>query len=316
MILTPNRHAFTLIELLVVIAIIAILIALLVPAVQKVRDAAAMTQCKNNLKQLALGMQSYHGAYKKLPPGMSPSDETMGDSYCCWGTWMVAILPYIDQGPAFALYQNYGGDDSSVTAGGTGLRYGSAPNTTVTSIRFAVLTCPNDYPNTPLGTMTSHNYGVNYGNTTLYQNPSVTLAGVTYNFGGAPFGVNVGYPLVRITDGTSNTIMFAEMIQGQRTDLRGFSWWGPGSGIVTSAGPNTSSPDQMEGGYCDPATPNPPCTATTPADGEIMYARSRHVGGLNIAMCDGTVRFVTNSVSMGVWQALGTASGNETVGDY
>ena len=190
------------------------------------------------------------------------------------------------------------------------------PNTTVTTMRFAVMTCPSDTPNAPLGGVTSHNYGVNYGNTTLYQNPSVTVAGVTYTFGGAPFGVNLGYSLVSISDGTSNTIMFAEMIQGQRADLRGFSWWGPGSGIVTSAGPNTSSPDQMEAGYCDPGAPNPPCAGTVPADGEIMFARSRHIGGVNVALCDGTVRFVNNSVTMSVWQALGTAKGNDVVGDF
>lgn len=289
-----QRLGFTLIELLVVIAIIAILIALLVPAVQKVREAAARTQCINNLKQLALGMHGYHGAYKTLPPGMSPSDQTAGDSHCCWGTWMVAILPYVDQGDVFALYKNYGGDDA------TGPRYGAAPNTEVTTVRFSVMTCPSDYPNAPLASITSHNYGVNYGNTTLYQSPTVTVAGATYNFGGAPFGVNLGYPLTRITDGTSNTIMFAEMIQGQRADLRGFAWWGPGSGIVTSAGPNTSSPDQMEAGYCDPGLPNPPCTATSPADGEIMFARSRHIGGVHVALCDGTARFVDNNISMAV----------------
>src|ERR1700675_2690320 len=104
-----KRTAFTLIELLVVIAIIAILIALLVPAVQKVRDAAAATQCKNNLKQLALGMHNFHGAFKKLPPGMSPGTVNFGDLYCCWGTWMVAILPYIEQQSAFDQYSNYGG---------------------------------------------------------------------------------------------------------------------------------------------------------------------------------------------------------------
>jgi prepilin-type N-terminal cleavage/methylation domain-containing protein/prepilin-type processing-associated H-X9-DG protein len=310
MILTRRHRAFTLIELLVVIAIIAILIALLVPAVQKVRDAAARTQCKNNLKQLALGMQSYHSAFKKLPPGMSPGTVNFGDLYCCWGTWMVAILPYIDQGPAFALYQNYGGDDS------TGPRYAAAPNTSVTTQRYAVMTCPSDMPNAPLSGITNHNYGINYGNTTLYQNPTVVVGGVTYTFGGAPFGVNVGYPLTNITDGTSNTIMYAEVIQGQRADLRGFAWWGPGSGIVTLAGPNTSSPDQMESGYCDPATPNPPCAATAPADGEIMYARSRHAGGLHIALCDGSVRFVNDTITLATWQALGTSRGNETIGDY
>ena len=175
---SKRSAAFTLIELLVVIAIIAILIALLVPAVQKVRAAAAQTQCTNNLKQLALGMQSYHGAFKKLPPGMSPGTVDYGDMYCCWGTWMVAILPYIDQAPAFAIYQNYGGDDA------TGPRYSGSPNTEVTTLRFAVMTCPFDFPNAPLGGITSHNYGVNYGNTTLYQNQTVTVAGVTYTFGG------------------------------------------------------------------------------------------------------------------------------------
>ncbi len=307
----PQRSAaFTLIELLVVIAIIAVLIALLVPAVQKVRAAAAQTQCTNNLKQLALGMHDFHGAFKKLPPGMSPGTVDYGDMYCCWGTWMVAILPYIDQGPAFAIYENYGGDDS------TGPRYSGAPNTEVTTLRFAVMTCPFDFPNAPLSGITSHNYGVNYGNTTLYQNQTVTLAGVTYTFGGAPFGINRGYPFERITDGTSNTIMFAEMMQGQGADLRGFAWWGPGSGIVTSAGPNTSSPDQMESGYCQSGGLNPPCTSSSPADGEIMFARSRHPGGLNIALCDGTVRFVNNSISMATWQALGTAAANDVGGDY
>ena len=309
MIRTSKRRAFTLIELLVVIAIIAILIALLVPAVQKVRDAAARTQCLNNLKQLAVGMHDYHGAYKQLPPGMSPGTIATGDLYCCWGTWMVAILPYVDQAPAFAMYVNYGGNDS------TGPRYAAAPNTNVTTLRFAVMTCPNDYPNAPLADITSHNYGVNYGNTTLYQNPTVTVAGNTYTFGGAPFGVNTGYPFARITDGTSNTLMFAEMIQGQRADLRGFAWWGPGSGFVTSAGPNTSSPDQMEAGYCDPGIPNPPCTGTIPADGEIMFARSRHIGGVQVAMCDGTARFVDNTISMATWQALGTAMDNDMPGD-
>src|SRR5579884_232365 len=185
----PITRGFTLIELLVVIAIIAILIALLVPAVQKVREAAARSQCQNNLKQIAVGMHNYHDVHKKLMPGMSPGTVNFGDLYCCWGTWMVAILPYIEQEAAYKLYVNYGGNDS------TGPRYGAAPNTQVTTRRFAVLTCPSDTPNAPIGNITSHNYGVNYGNTTLYQAPTVTSGGVTYKFGQAPFGVNLGYPL-------------------------------------------------------------------------------------------------------------------------
>ena len=72
----------------------------------------------------------------------------------------------------------------------------------------------------------------------------------------------------------------------------------------------------MESGYCDSNAPNPPCTGTTPADGEIMYARSRHHTGLNIALCDGSVRFVNNNIAIAIWQALGTSRGNDTVGDY
>jgi prepilin-type N-terminal cleavage/methylation domain-containing protein/prepilin-type processing-associated H-X9-DG protein len=305
-----RRAGFTLIELLVVIAIIAILIALLVPAVQKVREAAARTQCQNNLKQLALGMHSHHDTFKKLPAGMSPGTIANSDQYCCWGTWMVTILPFIEQEAAFKLYVNYGGNDS------TGPRYSASPNLVLTTMRFEVMTCPSDTPNAPLENITSHNYGVNYGNTSLYQDPTITTGGMTFTFGGAPFAPNIGYPLERITDGTSNTLLMSEVIQGQRTDLRGFAWWGPASGFVTLQGPNTSTPDSMESGYCDPGYPNPPCAANVGDSGEIMFARSRHPGGINVAMADGSGRFITDSIDLNTWRALGTSQGDEPLGDF
>src|SRR5438270_12620774 len=142
-----RRRGFTLIELLVVIAIIAVLIALLVPAVQKVREAAARSQCQNNLKQIGLGLHNYHGTHKKLP---------VGYVNCCWGTWQTALLPFVEQDALWKLYKDFGNIN--------GERYGgvnNAPN--VTRFRIPNYTCPSDMPNAPTGSITSHNYMANAG---------------------------------------------------------------------------------------------------------------------------------------------------------
>src|SRR5262245_33873029 len=129
-----KRSAFTLIELLVVIAIIAILIALLVPAVQKVREAAARTQCTNNLKQIGLACHSFEGTMKALPR------LNAGASSVWNGTWAVEILPFVDQQAARDLYQGFGNP-------GTGPFYYDAVNAmNVTGKRWAVYTCPSDQP--------------------------------------------------------------------------------------------------------------------------------------------------------------------------
>src|SRR5215204_6960624 len=104
-----KRGAFTLIELLVVIAIIAILIALLVPAVQKVREAAARTQCINNLKNIGLALHSFHDANKRLPPGTSTDTPPWGSGGGHGSSWKVFILPYIEQGALFNKWQFTGG---------------------------------------------------------------------------------------------------------------------------------------------------------------------------------------------------------------
>jgi prepilin-type processing-associated H-X9-DG protein len=292
-----------LVELLVVIAIIGVLVALLLPAVQAAREAARRMSCQNNLKQLALAMHNHHDAFLALP-------ATMGEHGCCWGTWQVSVLPYVEQKNISEKYVNWGGDD------GSGPRYGAAPNTTnVTNHRFKAFSCPSDTNNTPISKMTNHNYAVNHGNTGGAQ--QATLNGV--KFGQAPFaratvGKKIGKRLAQVTDGTSQTIMAAEVRQGQGGDLRGFTWWGDAASFTAYLPPNSSQPDVIyTPGYCKATPQNPPCTGTPTATNPSMFAsRSKHPGGVQLAMCDGSVRFMQNQVLINTWRALSTSEGSET----
>jgi prepilin-type N-terminal cleavage/methylation domain-containing protein/prepilin-type processing-associated H-X9-DG protein len=340
------RRGFTLIELLVVIAIIAILIGLLLPAVQKIREAANRMKCSNNMKQIALGNMNYESAFGTFIPGVSRTG-------CCWGTWMIPVLPYMEQDNMFKVYLNFGGNDS------TGPRYAAAPNNQAATARLSSFLCPSDQPkNWNGGTFTMHNYVLNAGNTNLYQantpvgctNGSTIGANGCVTFGGAPFGwyedpatlaaggdaSPTNYtsgnptqglsgrprPIAEITDGTSNTLCVSEVIKGPRgaDDIRGFTWWGGGAGFVTYQTPNNpTATDVMTGGGCGPDTFSPaifPCTTTSTSTlPRMQLARSRHTQGVNAALCDGSVRFIRNSVSLVTWRALGTSQGGEVLGD-
>ena len=288
-----ERAAFTLVELLVVIAIIGVLVGLLLPAVQQAREAARRMSCQNNMKQIALAMHNYHDTHNRFPPG------TAG---CCWGTWQPLILPFVEQENVSRLYVSWGDT--------TGPRYNHEPNRTdVTSLRFATFSCPSDTENRPFGGMTNHNYAVNYGNTGYAQQRE--LNGVV--FGEAPFSRDRNRRLGfhTMTDGTSNTLLVSEVRQGQGSDLRGFTWWGDATGFSAYLAPNSPLPDRIYTlGFCNPV-PGMPCDVST-ADNPTMFAsRSRHVGGVNSAMGDGSVQFYSDSIDLLVWRALSTAQGAE-----
>jgi len=319
MVRPPSRKGFTLIELLVVIAIIAVLIALLLPAVQAAREAARRAQCVNNLKQIGIAMHNYHGSLGSLPSGMSG---------CCNGTWQAFTLPYLEQG-ALANSYNF-----------MAPRYSEPQNNTVVWSFVGTLLCPSDSPSRPTSTavgaanngkITNHNYVANLGQTDTDQQQ--TINGVP--FLGAPFSWIAAYSnanhaaspnkgqvvtFANITDGTSNTILCSEVVVGKASDLRGTTWWADSAGFTTQLAPNSTIPDAMYSATSCGCTGTPPaCNGNTPCVVVATLAplfegaRSKHPGGVNTAMCDGSVKFFKNSISLATWRAISSTRGGEVV---
>jgi len=210
-------------------------------------------------------------------------------------------------------------------------------------MQIAAYTCPSDSVTANASVyrgVTFHNYVANYGNTTRGRiSPYGTdSAGRPNVFGGAPFIEIIcrntgGWPnyyswidhdnqytaVVRfadILDGTSETLLFSETLQGRSGDLRGFAWWGGGCHFETYLPPNTAQPDVLEsGGYCRPQN-NPPCRGRTGGSPETIAARSRHPGGVQASFCDGSVTFISDSIELDTWRWLGTARGGDTPGTF
>jgi prepilin-type N-terminal cleavage/methylation domain-containing protein len=313
------RRGFTLIELLVVIAIIGILIGLLLPAVQKVREAANRIKCQNNLKQIAIALHNYANANgDTFPKGTQNSTLNFGTPRMSWFPYM---LPFMEQD---AVYRNF---DFSA---GTTPSFGTANSATPTSPTAAVIStyvCPSDPGPTqgqyPSGYYSLGNYMPFFGGLDMGSaNPAVLTSSQR-----AAFGFNWGARFADFLDGTSNTMIFGEYLRSTGTisgglgqDQRGMLWQSDESGgghIYTRYTPNTSNPDIFyPSWWCvDSPQTNLPCTGgSTSGNDHTAAARSRHVGGVSVAMGDGSVRFVSQSVDlMGVWRPMATIAGGEVV---
>jgi prepilin-type processing-associated H-X9-DG protein len=257
-------------------------------------------------------------------------------------------MPYIEGNNQFNAYNFVGDDriDQGIQAGM--FRYGGAANTTVTYGRFNAYLCPSDPNNNNLPggggwPITCHNYVVNFGNTITNQPPLFAWNNTKLPFLGAPF-TDIGAPdaditaggqqgatastvkFSAITDGLSNTLMTSEILIGQGWNLHGFSWWGYAPRFTGLYPPNSSQPDVMQGAsYCNSPNSNPQGVTCVGANGSqssgglytglgmVNIPRSRHPGGVNTGMCDGSVRFIKNSVSQPTYWALGTRANAEVV---
>jgi prepilin-type N-terminal cleavage/methylation domain-containing protein/prepilin-type processing-associated H-X9-DG protein len=328
--MTYRRLGFTLIELLMVVAIIGIMIALLLPAALSAREAARRAQCTNNLKQIGLAMHDYHDQQGTFPPGVKG---------CCWGTWLLFILPCLEQASLYNSW-NFAGDHRDDQ--GTVFGYSGVANTTVTSLRVGTFYCPSDFNNaslTSVGSVTSQNYVVNFGNTISSQSPFYRHNGMKVPFLGAPF-TDMGAPdpdvtsaipggsregtinFAAITDGLGGTLLTSEVLVGTAGDLRGFSWWSYAAQFTGLMPPNSSFPDVMpSSSHCGRVPPNPPCAGATGGQnddgtyvglGLVNNPRSKHPAGVNAGMADGSVRFIKNSVDVFVFHALSSIRGSET----
>jgi prepilin-type N-terminal cleavage/methylation domain-containing protein/prepilin-type processing-associated H-X9-DG protein len=327
-----KRGGFTLIELLVVIAIIAVLIGLLLPAVQKVREAAAWMSCQNNLKQIGLALHNYESAEQKLPPARETSSRVHSA--------LSRLLPYCEQDNLKKLV-----DYTVAISAGTNVQAAA------TRLPFAV--CPSDPANGQVSgdTKWGTNYLVNNGTGTLRDATGAATDSVHLNIGDGLFQLTPRR-FADITDGLSNTAAFSETTLGK--------------GVAPTAGVAPPDPRTVVLRLTSITTvpyltstrsPDLPSQCASPANGSwvadrgnqwlnghltysiynhhytpnqtgvwdcknssnshaLIAARSYHNGGVNVLIADGSVRFVSNAVTVTTWRSLGTVGGGEVIGDY
>jgi prepilin-type N-terminal cleavage/methylation domain-containing protein/prepilin-type processing-associated H-X9-DG protein len=333
-----RRSGFTLIELLVVIAIIAILIGLLLPAVQKVREAANRMKCSNNLKQLGLAAHNFESTYQTLPPGEWTRSTDGGTSR---PSLSAVILAYVEQANKFNQF-NFAFDVTSPT------------NATARKQDVPIFLCPSDssglYYNDGTGNVGRISYFGNIGAVADPRRDTDPMAGVFHAFSTTAAGQTpTGVPLAALTDGTSNTAMFSEVMRSTGYPSTITNTTNVVSGNIASgaglydgrtvsgcAGGSVSSRinyvglQYYRGGIShqsfythtlpinwnrkDPSGANQKYTC---GDGTFrnihIAASSYHTGGANVCLADGSVRFFRDTIDFATWQAIGTRGGGEVV---
>ncbi len=325
--LHPRRTGFTLIELLVVIAIIAILIGLLLPAVQKVREAASRAKCQNNLKQLGLALHAYHDANNQLPPGAQnavlqvplPNPPPTTPVYINGTSWLVFILPYVEQAPLYSLYNFSLAYNDPANATGVGEKTvpiyycpsGPAPkqyldpNTNMTqngSTHYYGVMGPAGATNPTTNTIGTATYSYTVGDATA--NQSWSAHGMLSHFRNQPSSVSTNrfVRLTDVTDGTSNTLMVGEIsiFWTVSTPAHQYRSWIRGNASGSGATKNIVNPIN-----------------STIYNGSNNFNNvsmgSNHTGGCNFANGDGTVRFLRSTIDMPVYMASASMNSQEAV---
>jgi prepilin-type N-terminal cleavage/methylation domain-containing protein len=296
------RSGFTLIELLVVIAIIAILIALLVPAVQKVREAAARLQCQNNLKQIALATHNFHDANKKFP--YATIDRQPGETTATWSTGLIQILPYLEKDDVAKRWNPKLPRNSALDPDGDGYT-----NAGLQQMLIPTYVCPSmNPPIAPLAENRAYcSYLFSAGTqdvSLLHYAASLGVPQPAYNGAIVPVldpAYNAGTPntqatrIASITDGTSNTFLVGE------TDFKP-------QGL-----PSTSYGGVWAYGYIGYAWGSTHVPFNKHDNATTVYGafRSEHTGGGSFALVDGSVRFVSNSITPAAYLAYGSRNGGE-----
>jgi prepilin-type N-terminal cleavage/methylation domain-containing protein/prepilin-type processing-associated H-X9-DG protein len=348
--LSRARRGFTLIELLVVIAIIAILIGLLLPAVQKVREAASRTKCTNNLKQLGIALQAYHDTYNKFPFGTYHDDNNN------WG-WGTLVLPYVEQGAVYTAITTDTANFVMVAGNGGGSNipnsysttdpsldnYGPRSRTNLTAGSAVIpggaagtvipgFVCPSDsWPTKTSSGFAKTNYLANLGWDASQSARGGTGTWASYGppTGATYTGVMVqansngttwAYSMAAITDGTSNTALLGEAAAQKNSSNSCYGTGATNTFPVWAGGNPNRGGRGAQHNYFRVMDANYPLNSQNvgnDSDGGCAIMdrafNSAHTGGANFLLCDGSVRFVTTSVDPATYQATGTRNQGEAL---